>query len=71
MDVQTAAVGYRTAELRRLAAQLRAERRRRGLGTRSHARRLVRLRVAIGRRLVAVGSALLEGTGARSVARTR
>ena len=68
MELQTAAVSYRLAELRRVARSLRLERRRlparRGRGITS-------LRVALGRRLVARGDALLEGTGARAHAASR
>ena len=58
MDLQTAAVAHRTAELRRLARQLRLERHRRPSG------RVVRLRHAVGRRLVAIGASLLDASQA-------
>jgi hypothetical protein len=58
VELQTAAVSYRVAELRQLARSLRLERRARRLAP---AHRLTTLRLALGRRLVALGGALLEG----------
>lgn len=70
MELQSAAVSHRLAELRRLAGVLRLERRvaRRGgaVRTAGSARRRSRaaaLRIALGRRLVALGDALLDGAG--------
>ncbi len=68
MELQTAAVAHRTSELRRLARQLRWERRTPHGGRRS---RIAVVRVAIGRRLVAIGSALLEGAGSAASVATR
>jgi len=68
MDLQTAAVAYRVTELRRLARTLRWERR---FPLARRAPRVTALRIALGRRLVALGGALLEGTGARTPAATR
>lgn len=59
MELQTAAVSHRIGELRRLARSLRLERRR------PRHRPLAGLRIALGRRLVALGGLLLDGARAR------
>jgi hypothetical protein len=66
MELQYAEVDHRLHQLRRLAATLRLERVHRPAARRWHG-----LRVAIGRRLVALGTALLEGTGGRVPAPSR
>lgn len=71
MELQTAAVSHRLAELRRLAGVLRFERRaaRAPHGARATTHRAPRrsraagLRIALGRRLVALGDALIDGAG--------
>jgi hypothetical protein len=61
MELQTAAVSHRIGELRRLARSLRLERRRGRRGGRP----LAGLRIALGRRLVALGCLLLDGAAGR------
>ncbi len=68
MEIQNAAVGHRMHELRRVAAQLRWERSRRV--ARPGRDRLATVRIALGWRLVAAGTALLERGGARMRAPT-
>ncbi len=63
MDLQTAAVAHRLAELRRLAGVLRLERR---AGRAARGSRTTALRIALGRRLVALADVLLDGTGVRA-----
>lgn len=63
MEIQNAAVGHRMHELRRLAAQLRWERGRRP--AQPGRDRLGAVRIALGWRLVAAGTALLERGGSR------
>ena len=69
MELQNAAVSHHVSDLRRLANELRMRRSRgnppKGPG------RLTRVRIAIGKRLVALGDTLLAGTGARAVATPR
>ena len=57
MDMQHANVLHHRTELEHLADSLRWERR----GHRTRARRLDGFRVALGRRLVALGMALVDG----------
>jgi hypothetical protein len=64
MEIQLAAVHHRLEELRHVAASLRAERR-------ARRRPMTAVRIALGRRLVALGAALLDGTGARVPAASR
>ena len=64
MELQSAAVSYRIAELRRLARSLRLERRR--VRRPSTSASLARIRIVLGRGFLAVGDALLDGTPARS-----
>ena len=66
MDLQTAAVAHRLDELREVSAAIRVERRRRGRSA-----RLAQLRIAVGRRLIALGDALLDGVGGQVTVRTR
>jgi len=68
MEIQNAAVGHRMHELRCIAAQLRWERSRRP--ARPGGGRLATVRIALGWRLVAAGTALLERGGARMRAPT-
>jgi hypothetical protein len=63
-EVRTAAVSHRIGELRRLARTLRLERRRGGPRFRG-------LRLALGRRLVIAGVALLDGAASRRPATIR
>jgi hypothetical protein len=65
MELQAIEVSHRLRELRQLARVLRHER------ARPRRRWLTGLRVALGRRLVALGGALLDGTGSRIPAATR
>ena len=65
-EVRTAEVGHRIAELRRLARSLRLER-----GQGRGGPRLLGLRIALGRRLVAIGDALLDGAATRRPASIR
>jgi hypothetical protein len=65
MELQHSEVNHRIAELRQLARTLRLERRR------PRRRWLRQVRITLGRRLVAMGAALLEGTGARIPAESR
>ena len=66
MELQDAEVRHRTGELRRLARQLRWERRLRPPNARPSTLRAVR--TALGRGLVAMGTALLDGSGSRAPA---
>ena len=66
MELQNAIVAHHLDELRALARQLRAERRRERRA--STAPGLSRLRIALGRRLVAAGTALLDSASARATA---
>jgi len=68
MEIQNAAVGHRMHELRCVAAQLRWERSRRV--AQPGRDRLATVRIALGWRLVAAGTALLERGGARMRAPT-
>ncbi len=63
MDQQSVNVGYHQEQLRQLAGELRWARRPRAANAASG--RLAVLRHAVGRRLVAVGSALMEDAGGR------
>jgi hypothetical protein len=65
MELQHSEVSHRIGELRQLARTLRLERRR------PRRRWLRQVRIALGRRLVAAGAALLDGTGARISAASR
>jgi len=68
MEIQNAAVGHRMHELRLVAAQLRWERSHRP--AQPGRDRLATVRIALGWRLVAAGTALLERGGARMRAPT-
>jgi hypothetical protein len=59
MDLQHANVRHHHTELEHVAESLRWERR----GRRTHIGRLSAARLAIGRRLVALGTALVDGVG--------
>jgi hypothetical protein len=66
MDLQTAAVEHRLDELREVSSAIRTERQHR-----ARSARLSQLRIVVGRRLIALGDALLDGVSGQVTIPTR